>query len=303
MVSARRAPGDRGVVLVNALVTILVIATISASLMVMAERSRLRTDDGLAVDQAEIYLDSMQSLIPRLLESDWSGQGPVALTQDWARPDYRFDIDRGAVSGRLADLQGRFNLTWLTGPDPGQAQAAFARLWGDLGLAPGDLAPLLEALGERAPWAAGDGPAPDSLRDIRQLMAWGLVSGAQYRVLRPHVTVLPAERRLNLNTATPPVLRAVLGGLDDAALNDLVAVRQRQPFVRVDEVKFRLAGVLDDDTLALIGFERFDIRSGWFLAELAAELDGRLLRRAVVFVRDDTDRGRTRLHAVDPLYD
>jgi len=288
---------------VNALVTILVIATISASLMVMAERSRLRTDDALAVYQAEIYLDSIQSLIPRLLESDWSGQGPVALTQDWARPDYRFDIDRGAVSGRLTDLQGRFNLTWLTGPDPEQAQASFARLWGDLNLAPTDLAPLQEALGARAPWAAGEAAAPDSLRDIRQLMAWGLVSGAQYRLLQPHVTVLPGDRRLNLNTATPPVLRAALGGLDDAALNDLVEVRRRHPFVRVDEVRFRLAGVLGGDTLDLIAFDRFDIRSGWFLAELAAELDGRVLRRAVVFTRDDTDRGRTRLHAVHPLYD
>lgn len=294
MMPAASLGRDRGVVLVNALVTILVIAGISASLLLIAAQSRLRTGAGQAADQAAVYLDSMTELLPELLDRTWSPGDPVALTQDWARP-YSFPIDRGQVGGQVGDLQGRFNLTWLSDPDDDFMRAAFLRLWRDLGLDP-DLGPAALA------------PIPAALRrgalampvQLQDLPGW---DGAAYRAMAPHLAVLPVAARLNTNTATEPVLRAVLPGMPPAALAEILRARAETPFVRPEELRYRAAAFLPAEVLEAIPFARFDISSRWYEASLSATLDGVTLRRAVGLERRSTREGGTRVLGAMPLHD
>lgn len=285
---------DRGMVLVNALVTILVIAGVSASLMLLAAQSRLRTGAGLAADQAAVYLDSLAELLPDLLDRTWRPDDPVALMQDWARP-YSFPIDRGEVGGQVADLQGRFNLTWLADPQDDFMRDAFLRLWRDRGLDPDRGAQALAAL---VPALRGGGLAmPMQLLD---LPGW---DGTAWGALAPHLALLPAAARLNTNTATEPVLRAVLPGLPPAALTELLRVRAETPFVRPEELRYRAAAFLPPEALAAIPFSRFDITSRWYEAGLTATLDGVTLRRAVRLERRSAREGGTRVLGAVPVHD
>jgi general secretion pathway protein K len=57
---------------------------------------------------------------------------------------------------------------------------------------------------------------------------WLGLAPATVAALRPHVTVLPGRLPVNLNTAGPTVLQAVLA-LPEASVQALIARRQAQP--------------------------------------------------------------------------
>ncbi|NEX95375.1 type II secretion system protein GspK, partial [Caulobacter sp. 17J65-9] len=67
------------------------------------------------------------------------------------------------------------------------------------------------------------------------------LSAAQQRGLFAMAAAAPPERRLNLNTAPPEVLRAVFG-LDERAAAQVLAAREQSPLQSVEEIA-KLAGV------------------------------------------------------------
>ena len=72
--------------------------------------------------------------------------------------------------------------------------------------------------------------------------------------MAPFLTALPAGTPLNVNTAPPEVLAAVVDKLSGNDLAQLVASRDQKPFSTVAEFKARLpasASVTGDDTLGV----------------------------------------------------
>ena len=152
---------------------------------------------------------------------------PAAET---AGGDARLDL-------RITDAQGRINvLNLLEGQSLSPAwMTVFRRLFDTLGLPVSELNRLAEQLRRASLGTAPAGGPTVSGTDIALMptrqadLAWLGLAPATVQALAPHVSLLPGRLPVNLNTASAPVLQAVLG-LETAPLQQLLAQRQVQPF-------------------------------------------------------------------------
>lgn len=65
--------------------------------------------------------------------------------------------------------------------------------------------------------------------------------------MRPFLTALPGDSKLNVNTANPQVLAAFLPDLSAAALDQILVARRQQPFGSV-QAFLVLAGLSAEDS-------------------------------------------------------
>lgn len=157
------------------------------------------------------------------------------------------------LSLQLSDAQGRMNvLNLIEGATPSPAWlSAFGRLFSVLGLPAEQLGTLVANLRlaqasspsnnptsdqpggpTGTPKTTGASTAPLLPHDLPQLVWLGLPPET-VAALQAHVTLLPGRTPVNLNTASPQVLQAVLPNLSRAAADQLVAQRTRQPFAQL----------------------------------------------------------------------
>ncbi|WP_305969355.1 MULTISPECIES: type II secretion system minor pseudopilin GspK [unclassified Mameliella] len=273
----------RGSVLVNALVLVGALAAAATVLLVRAGHSVERQRAWQGAAQMEAYLDGFDALAVALLEGDHSPADHAGET--WARPIRDAELDRGRVSGGIEDLQGRFNVNWLSVPEDLQAREGFARLLAGAGLPQETASAIRDFLSPGGPSNAaaytGVRPRGGPVKDIAQLRAVPGLTDRQYARLSPLIAALPSDTRLNVNTAPPEVLAAWLPQLNGAQARALAASRQRAPFASVADLLLALptaAAAEVDDTRLTVG-------SDWFLARATVELDGRRLSRRTVLYR------------------
>jgi len=162
-------------------------------------------------------------------------------------------VDNGELAGQIDDQQGLFNLNNLVsnGTVSPAHLAQFRRLLEILALPDalaGSLADWLDADGEPQPPPRGgaesgyyQGLQPPYLaanRPLSDVAELALVRGFDEAVrarLRPFVTALPRFTPVNVNTASPEVLAAVVGNLDLDAARALTAQRSRAYFRNLTE--------------------------------------------------------------------
>ncbi|MCD9149790.1 type II secretion system minor pseudopilin GspK [Pseudophaeobacter flagellatus] len=306
--------GDHGFVLVNALVLVAALAALATLLLARAEQGRSRLEAGLEADQLMLALDAYDTLALTQLARD--GGSTDHLGEAWARPRPPLALERGEVSGQIRDLQGRFNINWLSNPDNPLAQAAFGRLLARLGLAPqiateirSFVTPGARSKGQSR-WRQMDppqDPVGGPLLSADQLTDLPGLSPRAYARLRPWITALPGDSRLNVNTAPPEVLASFLPDLPPAALARLLRLRDRSGFASVDSflIAARLpqedrsdndAGTEDppEETPASLGADQLAVQSQWFRVDSQARLNHSDARRISLLQRS-TRGARPRL--------
>ena len=285
-----RAGASRGFVLVNALVLVAALAAVVVFLLQRSEGLRIRLTASQEAAQLEQYLGAFDALALHLLFSDHGG-GADHLGESWALTLPPVVLDRGEVTGDIHDLQGRFNLNWLADPEDTEVAAAFDVLALRLGLSarqaeavraflrPGG-AQNQAAYSAQAPAIAPVGGAvlmPVQLRQVPGL------SAAQHDRLSAHVAALPGDSQLNINTATPDVLAAMLPAARPALVALILQERRAAPFVSRDDLGARLQVRLGDQALEGLDLERFGIGSSWFGLRSSARLGtSRATRQAVI---------------------
>ena len=190
----------------------------------------------------------------------------TSLDQVWATPlaETRLDqyIEReriqgenfdASLSGQVLDATARYNLNNLAkGGTPDKAEIdVMRRLLTNLRLEARLAQPIAEFVAAGQPLVAE--PPPEGTPPVAQkprtgapmrlervddlLMVPGLKPEAVER-LRPFVIVLPASNTdVNVNTASPEVLAAVLPGGSLSEANSLIAQRQRSPWTDVPNFK------------------------------------------------------------------
>lgn len=277
---------QRGFVLVNALVLVGALAAAAMVLLIRAEMSVQRQVAWQDAAQVEAYLDAVEVLAIALLEADPVG-GPDHEGEAWARPVQVADLDRGEVSGRVEDLQGRFNINWLAVPEDLAASQAFDRLLLGRGV-PQTLGTRIRGFlsqGGPVDTAAYLGAQPASqprggpVRDPRQLLAIPGLSPEIFARLKPVIAALPSDTLLNVNTAPAEVLAAWLAEVDSAVALQLVARRTRTPFTSVEDFVLNLP----TGAAAAVDETRLTIGSDWFQIRATARLNARQqARRAIV---------------------
>lgn len=257
-ITARRAAGARpssqsGVALITVLLVV-ALATVAAADMTRQTQLDLhRTGNRLANAQArEIALGGEQwavSILARIRRSE-DYQGVDARNQAWAQQLPWTAVEEAHVTGSIQDMQGRFNLNSLVNGNKVDviALARFERMLESLEIDPEVAQAVIDWLdlngdttypagGEDdyylalvPPYLAANRPATTAseLRLIRGIDA------ARWNRLAPHVTALPESTPINVNTATPVVLQAIVPGLDRSAAGSLADRTKEEPFDTVD---------------------------------------------------------------------
>ena len=280
---------QRGAALLMAMLTVTLVATFAATALWQQWRAiEIETAERARVQSAWILIGALDWSRLILYEDKRAGDADH-LAEPWAVPleearlstflaaehnisqqeDASIDTTDAFLSGHIVDLESRLNLANLV--EDGTVQKAvlarFTRLFARLGLPPGELTTLAEALRQaQEPEGAGAGAstnAPLRPQTVEQL-SWLGVSAHTAALLAPHLTLLPQHSKLNLNTAGLEVLMASLEGLDTAGAHKLLAARQQQHFRTLADVRALLGNNMAIDN------DQFDVRSDHF------EVHGRL---------------------------
>ncbi len=293
-----------------ALITVLLITALATIIAVsMASRQQFdtqRTINILEGDQANLLALGIEAWGQEILEKDGRHNKTDHLQEDWAKKLSPIKVENGTVSGKIEDLQARFNLNNLaflpkpTNEPPANANtlqtnntkkpaekdpiAQYQRLLSILGVEENKIEGLANALADwldrdqktRFPGGAEDNEYLDQdppyrtsdilLRSVSELL-W--VQGYDAKIverLRPHVTALPIETSVNVNTASAEVLMSLSDNLDDTIANDIIENRGEEGYNSVDNF-------LQQDFLAGITIpkETVDVSSQHFIVHGAAQ--------------------------------
>lgn len=274
-----------GVALITVLL-VLALATVAAVHMTRQTQLDLhRTSNRLALAQAhEIALGGehwARSVLARIRRSD-DYEGVDALNQAWAQLPPTMPVEGGQVTGAIQDMQGRFNVNSLTAGNTVDAVALerFERLLAavdiDLQVAQavidwldGNRETTFPAGGEDDYYLTLDPPYLAANRPVAAATELRLVRGIDaggWRRLAPHVTALPGPTPINVNTATPAVLQAIVPGLDSNGAEALADEARDEPFSAVaDFLDHALVSRSDTDqeaeaTALDVGSDHFRVR-------------------------------------------
>ncbi len=268
---------QNGVAVLTAMLVVTLGTLIAVNLMWNASLDQRRTGAALAGDQALLYLQGAEAWAGDILRQDQIESQTDHLGEVWAVELAPMPVDGGLISGRIEDLQGRFNLNNLITPqgveDP-LARRQFERLLESLEIDPtlaGVVVDWLDADtetsfpggGEDASYAGMDPPyrTPNTIISTpSELMANAGFDRDLYRAISPYVTALPPGTRLNVNTASVVLLASLSDDIDVARADALVQERGTADFPNIDQT---FEGLVEADVLGRIdGVSRYFLLTG-----------------------------------------
>jgi general secretion pathway protein K len=201
-------------------------------------------------DQAVQVALGAESWVIGILHQDLEDSQTDHLGEIWATELPGLPIDGGELFGSIEDLQGRFNINNLidqNGDVDGESLERFRRLLVALELDP-------RFAGIAADWLDADQDAefPDGAEDsiytgmnppyrsanqaltsISELAALEGMNKATFDTLAPHITALPGRTDINVNTATPAVLRSLDENMSISAVEALISERENGGFADI----------------------------------------------------------------------
>jgi general secretion pathway protein K len=307
MLSEPRRPKlgqQRGAALLLAMLIVSLVATLAAAMVWQqwratrveaAERARTQSAWILAgaLDWARLILREDNPNVDHLGEP-WAVPLAEARLSSFlaAEPDSSSDDGPQAfLSGSITDAQARYNLNNLVvgGQVVAAELATLERLFASLEIEASMASRIANGLADSgeaaAPSPAASGASagkfvtrnPDPDPPLRPLafeqLAWLGVDRRSLAVMRPHVALLPsAPTRINLNTATPEVMAAVIDKLDLAAAQRLVQARERRPFENLANALALLGdGFSLDEQRVGVSSNFFEVRGRLRLGERSLE--------------------------------
>ncbi|WP_082517120.1 type II secretion system minor pseudopilin GspK [Acidovorax sp. Leaf78] len=300
LAGARRLHQARGAALLLAMLTVTLVATFAASAMWQQWRAvEVETAERARVQSAWILIGSLD-FSRLILREDGRSGGADHLAEPWAVPlqearlstflaadknvsqvdDASTDTTEAFLSGQITDAQGRLNLSNLVvnGKVQDVGQRQFMRLFERLGLPQQELSALVDGMQRAQAAGSGDsGNAPLMPPSITQL-GWLGLSQSTVLALTPHVSLLPPNTPVNINTAGIDVLLAAIAGLDMASAQKILQVRESRHFRTLSEVRELLGATIDipESTLA-VASSYFEVRGRLRLGD--AMVDERSLVR------------------------
>jgi general secretion pathway protein K len=292
--NARRQ--QRGVALITAVLVVAIGTMIAVNLMWEGTLDLRRAESALAADQGLLYVQGAEAWAADILRQDLvDSPDSDHLGEQWAFELPPLPVDGGTITGKLEDLQGRFNLNNLVGADGMENQLArrqFERLLNSLEIDPGLAGAVVDWLdpdtelrfptgGEDVVYTSSDPPyrtANSMITSTSELMAIAGFDREIYRRLAPYVAVLPRGTKLNVNTASDVLLASLSDDLDLATATALVEERANDEFVDIDAT---FEGLVEPDTL-----QEIDGVSEHFLLTATVTLGSNQLTMRSVLQRD-----------------
>lgn len=275
---------QQGVAIVLA-ISVVALAALVATAIVVSQSTWARQLE-LTADhvQARSVLQAGADWARAVLSDDRRVSSVDHLGEPWALRLPPMQVENGELVGQIEDQQGVFNVNNLVADGKvNLAQLAhFRRLLATLGLADAlaytlvdwiddDSQPQPQGGAEDEYYLALDPPYLAANRPLIDVAELALVSGFDDNVrarLHPYVTALPGFTAVNVNTAPPEVLAAVVEGLDPGSAQALVTQRDRAYYRDADDFSRRLPR----GATAVAGDIR--VSSDYFMATLRVTIGG-----------------------------
>jgi general secretion pathway protein K len=275
---------------------VVALAAIAASAIMVSQstwsrRSELTSDHV----QAQLIIKAGVDWARAVLSDDRRASNVDHLSEPWALRLPPIPVENGSLAGHIEDQQGKFNLNNLQKDGKvNLAQLAhFRRLMSILVLPPAladALADWIDADSEPQPQDGAEDAYYLSLqppylaanRPLIDVAELALVRGFDDNVrarLRPFVSALPVFTAVNVNTASPEVIAAVVNGLGLDGARALVEKRERAYFrSRTDLLNQLPRGVL-------VATEDISFSSDYFIATTRVTIGGAQARGSALLAR------------------
>jgi general secretion pathway protein K len=278
----RKPNWQRGVALILAM---LVVSLAEMTAVSMSSDQLLffrRTENLLYHEQAYMYLLGAEDWGKQVLARDFNANKTDSKKDDWATVLPPIPVEGGTIGGSIEDLQGRFNINNLADPNDKVALDAFRQLL-EINKIPPDLANAV------LDWLDADQQVrfPDGAEDVDYMQgerayraANGLMGSvsellyikgfnySMYEVLAPALIALPTTGvPVNVNTATPMVLRMIVKGLSEQDAEQLAKELEKDPVTDIKD--FLSNSLVTGKPVATTGV---DVRSGYFMIHAFANI-------------------------------
>jgi general secretion pathway protein K len=283
---------QRGIAIILALLVTSLATILSVSLSSNQALFFRRTENIIRQEQAYQYLLGAEDFGKTVLAFDAQQNNTDSMQDAWAATDpkapkgapagYTVPVEAGNVGGSIEDAQGRFNINNLADPKDKASLDAFREL-----LTINNIPPDLE--NAVLDWLDPDQNArfPDGAEDVDYLQGerayraanalMGSVSELlfvkgfnyqMYEALAPALIALPTSGiHVNVNTATPLVLRMIVKGLSQQDAETLANDLAKKP---VTDIKDFLSNSLV--TGKPVDTTGIDVRSSYFMIHAYANV-------------------------------
>ena len=263
----REHSNQGGAALLTAMLTVALVATLaSAALWQQWRQVEIETAERTRSQTAWMMTGAMDwtRLILREDAISSQGQGIDHLGEPWALPvqesklstflsqdqQWREGDTEVFLSGQITDAQSRMNVMNLieNGQVAPDAVARFTALFERLNLPLSELQTLTRQLQAAiAASTSATGQAADASKSKAPLLAqqtsqliWMGLSPGTLAVLENHITVLPENTPVNLNTASAEVLAACIPELSLTSARQAIDQRQRNHWASLDAARTAL---------------------------------------------------------------
>ena len=250
-----KVDSQRGVALLTILLLVVSI-TVVAGAMLASQKIAIRRS-GLLFDQNQLLqdIDAGQQLAVTMIRAD-ANLNDTDSTQDiWAKPVPPYTLGTHSIGIEMRDEASRFNINNLyqNGAVDTAALAVFQRLLTQLNLAPDIAIAVLDyqdadsevyqdggdesTVYNQQSNSSADNDLPNQrLVNIDQLQNVKGINAEVLAVLRPYITVVPHYLPINMNTASPVILAALIDGATSQQMQTIVDLREKQVVESIDEI-------------------------------------------------------------------
>lgn len=243
---------QRGVAILTAMLVVTVGTVLAVNLMWQSTLDQRRTASALAGDQAYMFALGAEAWAADILRQDLvDSPDSDHLGELWAMELAPLPIEGGVISGRIEDLEARFNLNNLVdgeGEEDELARQQFERLLANVGLDTALAGAVVDWIdpdidlhfptgAEDAAYTAQDPAyrtANTMITSPTELMAMNGFDEESYALIAPYVTALPRGTPLNVNTASPTLLASLSDDIDSSIAASLVEERGEGDFPDIE---------------------------------------------------------------------
>jgi general secretion pathway protein K len=255
---------QRGVAVLTAMLIVTIGTIIAVNLMWQATLDIRRAESALAADQGLMFVQGAEAWAADILRQDQvDSPNSDNLSEQWAIELPALPVDGGTITGKLVDLQGRFNVNNLLKADGTENELArkqFERLLNSLDVDPALAGAVVDWLdpdtdmrfpsgGEDVAYSGIDPPyrtANGTITTVSELMAVAGFDRDVYSRVAPYIAALPIGTKLNVNTAADYLLASLSDDIDIATAGALVDERAGAEFPDIDAT---FEGLVEPDVL------------------------------------------------------
>ena len=261
------AHSQRGVALLTILLLVVSI-TVVAGAMLASQKIAIRRS-GLLFDQNQLSQDinAGQQLAITMIRADDKLNDTDSEQDIWAQPLPPYLLANHSISIELRDEASRFNINNLyqNGVVDSAALAIFQRLLTQLNLEPDIAIAVLDyqdtdsdvyqdggdesvVYSQQSSGSASKTLPNQALVSVDQLQEIRGVNAEVLAALRPYITAVPYYVPINVNTASPVLLAALIDGATSQQMQGLVDMRAKQALASIDDVwQLPMLSSLNDD--------------------------------------------------------